>query len=218
MPIRATLMTSFAQNGFDIINIIDEATTGRKIAIGAKGEIVVAGTAFQFGATEKFVVLFPPNNALVETSFDAFSVATGMAIQPDRKIVVAGFTAASPSELAPRSLAVARYNPDGFLDATFGDGGKVTTPIGVGGSLLFTPEAVGHKVGGIVIQSNGRIVVSGTLQRPRGPVWILCSLRSPAMVSWTPHSVRAVYFQSNGSGDNRFWRSGAGAWSRPPER
>jgi uncharacterized delta-60 repeat protein len=158
------LDTSFGQNGFDIVNIPEQAT-GRKIAIGAKGEIVVAGTAFPF-SQEKFVVLFPPNNALVETSFDAFSVATGMAIQPDGKIVVAGFTAASPSELAPRSLAVARYNPDGSLDATFGNGGKVTTPIGVGGSLLFTPEGVGRRVGGIVIQSNGRIVVSGTVQRP----------------------------------------------------
>src|ERR1700757_274073 len=103
------LDTSFGQNGFDIVNIPEQAT-GRKIAIGAKGEIVVAGTAFPF-SQEKFVVLFPPNNALVETSFDAFSVATGMAIQPDGKIVVAGFTAASPSELAPRSLAVGRSNP-----------------------------------------------------------------------------------------------------------
>jgi uncharacterized delta-60 repeat protein len=70
-----------------------------------------------------------------------------IAIQPDGKIVVAGFSYAGNKS----NFAVVRYNTDGSLDNTFGSGGKVTTVIG-----LSTDQAMS-----VTIQSDGKIVVAG---------------------------------------------------------
>src|SRR5207253_3806608 len=49
--------------------------------------------------------------------------ATGVVTQPDGKIVVVGSAGPGGSQ----EFAVARYNPSGSLDATFGSGGIVLT-------------------------------------------------------------------------------------------
>lgn len=54
--------------------------------------------------------------------------------------------------------AVARYNPDGTLDPTFGSGGKVTTDFSGGFDLA----------NGIAVQPNGKIVLSGWAQNISG--------------------------------------------------
>src|SRR5215204_4413399 len=51
-----------------------------------------------------------------------------VAVQDDGKIVVAGY--ASIFTATGTDFAIARYNPNGTLDSTFGTGGKVLTPIG----------------------------------------------------------------------------------------
>ncbi|MDP9409832.1 MAG: fibronectin type III domain-containing protein, partial [Actinomycetota bacterium] len=48
--------------------------------------------------------------------------------QPDGKFVAAGYS--FPNVSAKRAFALARYNPDGSLDPTFGSGGKRTTEFG----------------------------------------------------------------------------------------
>jgi hypothetical protein len=58
------------------------------------------------------------------TAFGSTSGAWDAAIQPDRKIVAAGYGRSSAKRTA---FAVARYRSDGSLDAGFGNGGKVTT-------------------------------------------------------------------------------------------
>ena len=64
-------------------------------------------------------------------------------LQPDGKIIVAGWAFLQGSGV---SLAVARYNPDGSLDTTFGGGsGKALTPplyFGLGSQMSqFSPTA-----------------------------------------------------------------------------
>jgi uncharacterized delta-60 repeat protein len=49
-------------------------------------------------------------------------------------------------------FALARYNRDGSLEATFGSGGKVTTDFGANG------QGVGNAV---AVQPDGRIVIAG---------------------------------------------------------
>src|SRR5690349_15034421 len=49
------------------------------------------------------------------------SAATATALQPDGKIVLVGN--------AGRDVAVARLNPDGTLDTSFGNGGSVVTDV-----------------------------------------------------------------------------------------
>ena len=71
-----------------------------------------------------------------------------MAIQADGKIVAAGVAA---DQARDSKFALARYNSDGTLDATFGVDGKVETD--------FTPRDDG--AAGVAIQADGRIVAAG---------------------------------------------------------
>ena len=65
-----------------------------------------------------------------------------MALQPDGKLVVAGDSDAN--------FALARYNSNGSLDASFGSGGKVITSFGG------TDQA-----SAVILQPDGKIVVAG---------------------------------------------------------
>jgi uncharacterized delta-60 repeat protein len=84
----------------------------------------------------------------VTTDFNGYhDNSENVVLQPDGKIIVAGWTVKEGSGV---SLAVARYNPDGSLDTTFGDGsGKVLTPLDY------------FAAGGtdVAIQPDGRILV-----------------------------------------------------------
>ena len=87
-------------------------------------------------------------NGIVNTPIGSIcDVANALGIQSDGRIVVAG----SSSNGGNYDFAVARYNADGSLDAGFGTGGKVITPIGSGDDVA---SALG-------IQSDGRIVAAG---------------------------------------------------------
>lgn len=74
--------------------------------------------------------------------------AMGMVIQPDGRIVVVGSTQLDTQT----SWALARFMPDGTLDATFGTGGRVITTIG-----SETDDAMA-----VALQPNGQIVVVGS--------------------------------------------------------
>jgi uncharacterized delta-60 repeat protein len=84
------------------------------------------------------------DGGMVSTRFArAFSIPFAVAVQPDEKIVAAGYATASliPSDLAPSDFALARYLPDGRLDPSFGDGGRVQTdfsPLGPAQALAMT--------------------------------------------------------------------------------
>jgi uncharacterized delta-60 repeat protein len=74
--------------------------------------------------------------------------ANDAVLQPDGKIVVAGYTQATDSP-----PAIARLNADGSPDVTFGGGdGKVTIDFGV---ATFGQAAA--------LQANGRILVAGQM-------------------------------------------------------
>lgn len=86
------------------------------------------------------------NVGKVQTDFGANDRASSVAIQSDGKIVVAGDTGLGIST----DFAIVRYNADGSLDATFGNGGKVTSDLGDFDKAL-----------AIAIQSDGKVVVAG---------------------------------------------------------
>src|SRR5581483_7324622 len=73
--------------------------------------------------------------------------ARAVAIQSDGKIVVIGFSDANRDF----DFALARYNPDGSLDTSFGGDGKVLTDFGGSDDEAF----------GVAIQADGRIVAAG---------------------------------------------------------
>ena len=126
------------------------------VAIQANGKIVVAGGAG--GRRESFAVarylsggrLDPDfsGNGKVTTNFwpRGPDGATGLAIQEDGKVVVAGHACGN----GRCKFALARYRRDGTLDATFDEDGKLTTGF-VGGA----------SASDVAIDPDGRIVVVG---------------------------------------------------------
>src|SRR5262249_22559643 len=78
--------------------------------------------------------------------------AGAVAVQADGKLVVGGGAATSNGNSA---FALARYNSNGALDASFGTGGKVTTDFGgrFGGarSVALQPDGKIVAAGGLVI-------------------------------------------------------------------
>lgn len=139
------------------------------LALQPDGKIVAAGTAFPSGGfpgTHIALARYNPNGTLdptfgsggkVTTHFDfggfqEIDRAFAVAIQPDGKIVTAGERVIAV-EIDFSDIELVRYNPDGSLDTTFGDGGQVITHINFSGNL-----AVAR---GLVIQPDGRLVAAG---------------------------------------------------------
>ncbi|MBI3652185.1 MAG: hypothetical protein HY231_14285 [Acidobacteria bacterium] len=93
------------------------------------------------------------NGGKVMTDLFAQSeVATAVALQSDGKIVVAGYTAPLANPQTRSDFALARYNPDGTLDASFGNGGKVVTDF----DATHQDQAKA-----VAIQSDGKIIAAG---------------------------------------------------------
>ncbi len=83
----------------------------------------------------------------VATDLGSFPFAHAVALQPDGKIVMAG---EGDCHLAGCFVLV-RYNEDGSLDTSFGEGGVVRTMFGQFGSLALD----------VAIRSDGKIVAAG---------------------------------------------------------
>ena len=118
----------------------------------ADGKILVAGNAQ--GSQLMTVTRLRPNGS-PDTTFSGDGTATidfgsladlahDAVLQPDGKIVVAGYTQAD------EDVAVARINPNGGPDTTFGAAGKARVDFGL--------ATFGNAV---ALQPNGRIVVAG---------------------------------------------------------
>ncbi|MBA3351880.1 MAG: hypothetical protein H0U23_05550, partial [Blastocatellia bacterium] len=109
------------------------------IALQPDGKIVAVGSyETNFGMLGDFAIArFNPDgtpdttfsfDGKTTTDFTSFDRALGVALQPDGKIVAIGHRIGSIAQ--DNDWALARYNPDGTLDTSFGSGGKVTTDFG----------------------------------------------------------------------------------------
>jgi uncharacterized delta-60 repeat protein len=110
------------------------------VAVTSTNKVVVAGGTgvFPFGAGDLLVLRYNMDGSL-DSSFGSGGIATtdfggsdtafAVALAGDGKIVAAGSTEAAG---APGDFAVARYNPDGSPDRSFGNGGHVTTDVASG--------------------------------------------------------------------------------------
>jgi len=145
----------------------DSFDAANAVALQSDGKIVAAGTTIKGSPsvfTQDFAVARYNTNGSLDTGFGAggkvttdFSgdvdAANAVALQNDGKIVVAGFAVTGRTMQFPnQDFALARYNSNGSLDATFGTGGKVTTDFS---GLFDTPLAM-------AIQNDGKIVLAGS--------------------------------------------------------
>jgi uncharacterized delta-60 repeat protein len=146
--------TLFGSNGRVITNFgaTDQALA---LVLQPDGKIVVAGRTNKPAPNGNFDFALARYEAagtldltfgtagLVTTDFGgSVDRAFAMALQPDGKLVVAGDSDAN--------FALARYNSNGSLDASFGSGGKVITTFGG------TDQA-----SAVILQPDGKIVVAG---------------------------------------------------------
>ncbi|MEZ5842968.1 MAG: Ig-like domain-containing protein [Hyphomicrobiaceae bacterium] len=109
------------------------------LAVQQDGRIVVAGQSnngldfdfalVRYNADGTLDTSFGGGDGIVTTPIGSlFAVGISVTVQPDGRIVVAGYSDNGTS----LDFALVRYNADGTLDTSFGGGGGiVTTPIGV---------------------------------------------------------------------------------------
>jgi uncharacterized delta-60 repeat protein len=159
------LDTTFGDNG-RVTTDFGGSDSAYAIALQADGKIVVAGSAALASSGIDFAVARYTTDGSPDVTFSgdgklttAFGndtdTAFAIAIQPDGKLVVAGESNRGSSATG-MDFALARYQPDGSLDASFGGTGTVTTAIG-GNSARDVVFALGlQDVGGEL-----RIVAAG---------------------------------------------------------
>ena len=147
-------------------------SAGHAVAIQSNGKIVVAGAVsarLLGGSSDMFALArYQPDgsldttfgsNGLVTTPIEDGASASGLALQPDGKIVAAGGAITRTVGTAPEyRFALARYNSDGSLDASFGSGGKVTTQFVDCAECDLDFGAVAE---GVALQTDGKLVLAG---------------------------------------------------------
>lgn len=111
----------------------------------------VGGLDFSFNFTGLSEVAFDIGGSKVD-------LGAAVAIQPDGKIVVVGSAQSGATDV---DFAIARLNPDGTLDTTFGSNGLRTVGFDLAAPFVDRATAV-------AIDSLGRIVVAGTAQAGAG--------------------------------------------------
>jgi uncharacterized delta-60 repeat protein len=151
-----TLDSSFGTGGRVITDFARGADLADAMALQPDGKIVVAGITFTPSRLgDMALARYNPNGTLdssfgaggeVTTDFGDHDGAFAVALQPDGKIVAAGFTA--------EDFALARYTSDGTLDPAFGAGGKVTTDFGTSDD---DATAVALQADGKIVAVGGRI-------------------------------------------------------------
>jgi len=167
-----SLDTSFGSGGKVITNL-NADIKAFAVAVQPDGKIIAVGDAepdSPYNDASMFaIVRYKPNGSL-DTSFGSggqvnvrfrtyFDSARAVAVQPDGKIVVGGFTMYAPITSTPLNgsdFALARLNSDGTLDGTFGSGGKVTVP-----TNWDTEARRGDEIHALTILPDGRIIAAG---------------------------------------------------------
>jgi uncharacterized delta-60 repeat protein len=185
-----TLDPAFGRRGKVRTDFPGLAGVPSSVVVQPDGKIVVAGGAFPlFTFLGNFkVVRYNSNGTLdnsfgvggiVTTTFPEGSYANAIALQSDGKIIAAGtvFVDVVIGDMSNTDFALARYNPDGSLDSSFGNGGTVTTD-------FFGTEDDAFSV---LIQPDGKIIAVGSSNNPA-----------------TFYDFAAVRYLSNGTIDTTF--------------
>jgi uncharacterized delta-60 repeat protein len=146
----------FGDGGIVITNL-NNSDFSYAVALQSDGKIVTAGTS-NFGFA---LIRYNPDGALDRTFgsggtvleyFGRYNLAYGLAIQPDGKILAAGY---QQNGLAPGpdfsvTPLIVKYNPDGSRDSGFGNAGVAAVNLGGVDSAR-----------SLAIQPDGKILLAG---------------------------------------------------------
>lgn len=162
---NGTLDATFGKGGkvvFDFFGSFDQANGA---VLQPDGKIIVVGSTsydsfnrdigfalVRFNADGSTDFGFGTGGKQITDFFGAGANANGIVLQPDGKFVVAGTASDSATRPVATDIAVARYNADGSLDATFGTGGQTAIP--------FAASAT-EQGNALALSDDGKIVVAG---------------------------------------------------------
>jgi len=154
---------TFGTVGMVTTDISRSTDIANAVAVQADGKLVVVGQTYKNNdfSGEDFVVTRYNTDGTLDTTFGRggkvrtdfpglAAVPSSVVIQSDGKIVVAG--GAFPLFTFLGNFELVRYNPNGSLDRSFGNGGIVTTTF---------PE--GSYAFDVALQPDGKIIAAGTV-------------------------------------------------------
>jgi uncharacterized delta-60 repeat protein len=161
---NGSLDAGFGQGGKVFTQIDQGAAEVSALLLQPDGKLLVAGQV-QFRLTPQngaFVARYLPEGS-PDPSFGEDGIALlvdrglsdriqAIALQPDGRIVAAG----TNSDQRQKNLLLVRFEPDGSLDAGFGDSGKIVTDLG----------NASEQAHGVQVQSDGKLVVAGHIGQP----------------------------------------------------
>ena len=162
---NGALDPSFGNGGIVVTSFPGQGSYANDVALQPDGKIVAAGTDFLNFSTEEssntdFAIARYTSTGALDTSFgngggvvtdflgfndDVFQIL----VQPDGKLVAVG---SAKDPLNFYDFALARYQPNGALDAGFGTGGKLRTDFG---THAFDQARAAR------LQPDGKIVAAG---------------------------------------------------------
>ena len=182
--------TTFGNSGFAVSQslISAEGFLNNALALQADGKILVTGSSLigRYITTGQLDTTFGTNGIAPLIAPTATAIAVDSA---GRILVTTGVGAPTSLATTPflpgqQAGVLARYNTDGSLDRTFGVNGQV---------------ACVASAAALVIQSNGKIVVAGTI-----PSALMTTLNGGVTVINNQTGFGVVRYNSNGSIDTTF--------------
>jgi uncharacterized delta-60 repeat protein len=163
--------SSFGNNGIVTTYFHNKSSVANAIAIQNDGKIILAGyLKYKRLNVPDAIALarYLPDGSLdysfgskgkVITDIDSsINAANAIAIQPDGKIVITGYTYNKDWPSHSIEIAVLRYKPDGRLDNHFGVAGKVITDFGGWSQNYPHNDDYGTAV---AVLPNGKIIIGG---------------------------------------------------------
>src|SRR5439155_443321 len=147
---------SFGTGGQVITPILSGYDGAGALVLQPDGKLVAAGHAYNANNNTLALVRYNADGSLdgnfgtggkVTTAIGTASGGAALVVQPDGKLVAAGYT----SSASNTSFALVRYNADGSLLTCIGLGGSVITPI----------VSVDDGAGALVLQPDGKLVAAG---------------------------------------------------------
>lgn len=156
-----SLDPSFGTNGIVTTSIGSIGASG--LVLRPDGRLVAGGSTYGGAGEADFVLVGYNADGSLDTGFgnggissESIGGLTALAIQPDGKLVAAGF-----NSYAHAQFVLARYNADGSLDPSFGTGGTTFTSLG----WYICPNQASAGYGyasALAIQPDRNLIVAGS--------------------------------------------------------
>ncbi|MEO8071917.1 MAG: FG-GAP-like repeat-containing protein [Acidobacteriota bacterium] len=216
---NGSLDSTFGTGGIVITDFNNDVDFASSLVIQPDGKMIAGGWTYTLANhSYDFALARYNSNGSLDNSFGSGGkvvadlsgasnlpggdVMTGMVLQPDGKILCAG-TGEPNQQTTLTDFVIARFNPNGSLDGTFGTNGKVSTDFD--GSYDFASS--------IALQPDGRFVVAGVANgrlENRLETKLRINYDGFAIGSPTTSDFAVARYNPNGSLDLSFGTGGKG--------